>query len=414
MTSVRLFFLSAILAACPALAQTLSFQEALRAGESQSPRLSAQRYSVDAATELLGRATELPDPKLRFGVENLPVTGSDKWRFNGDFMTMRAIGVVQEFPNSDKRAARGLRSERQRDLEQASLAAQGAILRRDISLAWFDLYYALRAQGVMESLAGQFDAQAEAVAAGVARGRQGTAESYMLRGAAEQVRDRVIEQQRAVARARIALAVWVGDDANRPVGAPPEIAHLGQSPAVLLSRLPEHPQLRVLDERTQLARAETDLARSTKNPDWALQVGFSQREPAFSNMVSVMVMMDLPWQADRRQDRDIAARLSDVERVRAQYEELRRAAEADIRGWAADYDAAENRIRRFNGILLPLARDRTEAVLAAYRGGRGELGAVLEARRAGTETELTLISAEAQRARAWANLSFIYSTEGGR
>jgi outer membrane protein TolC len=58
--------------------------------------------------------------------------------------------------------------------------------------------------------------------------------------------------------------------------------------------------------------------------------------------------------------------------------------------------------------LLPLARDRSAAALAAYQGGRGDLGGVLEAERAVTETELGLNQVLADRAKAWANLNYLY------
>lgn len=409
MIAIRaLFFICTAAAAMSASAQSLTLEEAVRAGEAQSPRLLAQRHALDAATSLLGRAAELPDPRLRFGIENLPLTGPGNLRYDSDFMTMRSIGLVQDFPNADKRAARGARSERMRDAERALLGAQQAALRRDVALAWFDLHYAARARAIQGTLAEQLDAQAEAVAAGVARGRQGTAESFMLRGAAGQARDRETELDRAVERARIALAVWLGGDAQRPLAGPPDTTRPPQSLAALLERLQEHPRLQVVDRREQLAHSEADLARSTKKSDWSLQIGYAQREPAFSNMLSVMVMMDLPWQAAQRQDKDIAARLAEIHQVRAQREDVRRAAEGEIRGWHADFEAAARRVERFRTSLLPLARERIEAALAAYRGGRGELGAVLEARSAATETELALNEVEARRARAWANLNFIY------
>src|SRR5688572_23720779 len=105
------------LAAAPSFAQSLSLEEALKAGEAQSPRLAAQRSMISSASEQVGRAGELPDPKLKLGIENLPVTGPDAWHYGRDFMTMRQIGVAQEFPNSAKRSALNQRAERLRDVE---------------------------------------------------------------------------------------------------------------------------------------------------------------------------------------------------------------------------------------------------------------------------------------------------------
>ena len=55
----------------------LQFNEALQIAEQHSARLVAQDAAVAAVGEQVARATELPDPKLRFGIENLPVSDPD-------------------------------------------------------------------------------------------------------------------------------------------------------------------------------------------------------------------------------------------------------------------------------------------------------------------------------------------------
>lgn len=400
--------------AFPAAAQVLTLQEALQAGEAQAPRLAAQRAMVAAAGHQAARAAELPDPRLRFGIENLPVTGADRFRYDRDAMSMRSIGWMQEFPSASKRSARAERAGRARDLEQAVLAAERAALRREIALAWMDVHFAERTRAALDALADSFAAQTEAVAAGIARGIAGAADAFVLRGLLEQTRERILEQERAVERARIALAAFIGEEAKRPLGEPPDTATLALAPETLLGRLELHPRLRLYDERERLARAEIEVARAAKNPDWTLEVGYSQRRPAFDNMVSVMVGIELPWQAARRQDRDIAAKHAEAEQARALREEARRAQEAQIRGWLADHRSAGARLERFERALLPLARDRVAAALVAYRGARGELSGVLEARRALVETELAALAVAAERARAWANLAFQYPQEESR
>ena len=350
----------------------------------------------------------MPDPKLRLGLENLPVTGADRYRYDRDFMTMRSIGLMQEFPSGEKRRARNARAEAMHALERASNDLQRAVVRREVAQAWFEVHFAEKSLAALERLTQQFKLQIEAVAAGVARGRQVAAESYALRQAFEQANDRVIEQRRMLARARIQLGTWLAEDAQRPLGAAPGPLRAPPPTDELLARLAEHPLLRTLEEREGLARSEVALARSGRRSDWSLEVSFAQREPAFDNMVSVMLTMDLPWQTARRQDKDIASRLAEAEQVLAQREEARRQQVAELHGWRADFDAAQARVERAARILLPLARDRTAATRAAYQGGRGELGAVLEAERSHTETEAGLAQAELERARAWAALNYAY------
>jgi outer membrane protein TolC len=409
---MKYWMLVALMIHCGALAaQPLSLAEALRIGDAQSPRLAAQRQALTSAAEQARRADELPDPKLRLGIENLPVSGEDRFKTDRDSMTMRVIGLAQDFPNSAKRAARGQRAERSRSVEQATLSSQRAMLHRDVAAAWLDAHFAERGREALERLVATLASQSQLSAAALARGRQSAAESLMLRGALEQARDRVLEQERLISRARIALGVLLGDDAQRALAPPPDLARLEPSREALLQRLDEHAQLRVFDVRESLARAEVDLARASRNPDWGLEVAYGHRAPSFDNMLTVMVAIELPWRRSERQDRDVTAKLAELEQSRALREEARRMHAAEMRGYLADYDAASVRIARYREVLVPLARERYDAAFAAYRGGRGELNAVLDAGRAIADTELALVGVEAERGKAWASLAFLYTRE---
>jgi outer membrane protein TolC len=116
----------------------------------------------------------------------------------------------------------------------------------------------------------------------------------MLRGAVEQARDRVLDQERLVERTRYTLAALLGDDAKRALGTAPDFSQLHHPREALLGQLQDHPHLRVFDVREDLARAEVQLARASKRSDWSLEVGYGHRAPTFDNMLTVMVAIDLP------------------------------------------------------------------------------------------------------------------------
>jgi outer membrane protein TolC len=398
-------------AALAAGSPPLSLQEALLISEQRSARVSAQEAAVGAAAEQSARAAELPDPKLRFGIDNLPVTGSDAFDRTRDFMTMRRIGYMQDVPNAEKRRARGDRAQREQAVETANLTAQRTQLRQDVALAWLELYYAKHSLQALERLRQAFQVEADTTGPAVASGRMTPAMAIGARAAAETVQDRILDQQRSVARAHARFAALVGDAADRPLGPPPDINALAHSPTALLSGIEAHPDQRVFAQREALAQSEVALAASTRKPDWGWEVSFGQREPRFSNMVSIMVSMDLPLWRGARQDRDVAARMKQLEQARAQREDARRTHEADVRMLVADWTYAGERAARFGKTILPLTRERADLALAAYRGGRGELSSVLEARRAETEVELLRLGAELERARAWARLNYLFDHE---
>src|SRR5689334_12053917 len=183
---LRIFFqLTAIVCVCAtaraADPRPLGFGEALQLGEQRSARISAQEAAVGAVSEQVARAGELPDPKIRFGLDNVPVSNPDAFTLNRDFMTMRRIGYMQDMPNADKRRARGDRAQHEQAVEVANLAAQRVQLRQDTALAWLELYYAERGLQALEQLQSALQLEADTTSPAVAGGRMTPAAAMAAR-----------------------------------------------------------------------------------------------------------------------------------------------------------------------------------------------------------------------------------------
>jgi outer membrane protein TolC len=217
-----------------------------------------------------------------------------------------------------------------------------------------------------------------------------------------------------LAKARIQLARYVGEAAERPHAPPPDTGKLSSSAETMLTSLDRHPTLAVYDARESLARSEIELAKSGKRPDWAVELLYGQRAPAFSNMITLMFSVDLPVFAKNRQDRDVAAQIAQLEKLDAEREDARRTYASMVRSELVDWETWNRRVERYDEVLLPLAEERVKAALAAYRGGRIDLGAVLMARKAEAEVRLARHDALLERGRAWATLNFLAHEEGGR
>ena len=64
------------------------------------------------------------------GINNLPINGPDSFSLTRDFMTMRSIGVMQQFTRGDKREARAARFDREAEAAQAGRTSALANLQR--------------------------------------------------------------------------------------------------------------------------------------------------------------------------------------------------------------------------------------------------------------------------------------------
>ncbi|HEX9391718.1 MAG TPA: TolC family protein [Usitatibacteraceae bacterium] len=402
-----LFIFIFLFCAAAAGAAPLSLADAQRLAAANAPQLEAQAAGVRAAQQASIGATEQADPKLIAGIDNLPADGADRFNVTRDFMTMRKIGFMQEFTRDEKLKLRGARAEAEVRKEEAALSLATVNLQRDVALAWIERYFAEQQRALLVEMSRETELQISAANAALAGGKGMASDTFNARLANAQLDDRVIDSERLIARAEANLGRWIGAAARQPLDAPPAFDQLSHPHRALTADLDNHPHLAMYAPLEAMAQSEMRLAQAARHPDWSLEVAYQQRGPAFSNMVSIGVRIDLPIFQSRRQDPAIAAKSAQLEQIRAQAEDAKRAHAADIEAMLADWNAANKRIDRYASDLLPLAHERSEAALAAYRGGRGDLTPVLEARRLEIETRMNQLTAQAEQARAWANLNFL-------
>lgn len=386
----------------------LTLVEAQRLASIEAPTLAAQRAAVDAARQLVLPAGEQADPKLILGIDNLPVEGADRFSVSRDFMTMRRIGVMQDMTRSDKRVLRGERALADVRREEVMLTLTEVNLRRDVALAWIEVYFADRQLTLLKALDQETRLQVTAAEAAFAGGKSTGSEPFAARQSLLQLADREIDVERMAARARAGLARWVGSAAQQPLADPPAFDQLAPQHRDVIGHLDQLPHLAQYGPLQDAANTDVKLAQAAKQPDWSWEVTYAQRGSAYGNMVSFGVRMDLPLFQSRRQDPAVAAKAAQAELVRAQAESARREHEAEIKALLVDWHAAKRRLDRYANELLPLARERSTLVLAAYRGGKGDLMPVIDARKAEIDARLAQLQAEQEQARAWAQLNFLF------
>lgn len=387
----------------------LSLEAALRLAEQRSYALLAQDAAASAARDQAVAARQLPDPTLRLSINNLPIEGANRFNVASEPMTLRSVGVAQTFTREDKRLARSARYGREAEAAEAMRAAQLVALRRSTALAWLDRHYQ---QQLVELLGRQRDEaalQIEAAEAAYRAGQGAQADVFLARSGVARIEDRIREAQALVANAITTLERWVGDRAAAPLGEAPPLTRTRFEDAVpaLEARIDRHPDIALMASKEAVALAEAEVARRARRSDWSVDLSYSQRGAAFGNMVSIGVSIPLQWDQPRRQDRELAASLARAEQVRSEREEAQRERVAEAQRWRATWRSNLTRLDDYERSLIPLAAERTQAALAAYRGGRAPLSGVLEARRMEIDTRSERLRIEMQTAVLWAQLEFL-------
>ena len=373
----------------------LSFDETTRLARDQAPALQAQRNALDGAQAVLPAAATLPDPRLIVGLDNLPVTGADRFSTTADFMTMQRIGLMQEVPNAAKREARTAGAQARIERERALLAVTELTVRRYAALAWLAVYYAEDRAAQLSGLERENRLLQDTLDARITSGQALPAERTMSRIDALMIADRRDDALRDVERARASLRRWVGARAAEPLeGGPPA---LQVSAEQLRADLHRHAELAPYDAMQAMARAEAREADAEQRGDWGWELVYSRR-PQYGDMMSFQLVFDLPWDRERRQQPQLISKQREVARIESERADtLRRHAE-EIDAQLAELKALDAQHARLERQALALNSERVALTLASYQAGRGDLGAVLVARREAVETRLRLIDLDAQRA----------------
>jgi outer membrane protein TolC len=398
--------LAASVLASPSFAGALTLDEALRLAENNAPSLTAQDAKIQAASSAAIPAGELPDPKLLLGVQNYPVGGPDRWSIDQDFMTMQMVGVRQEMPNGDKRKARIEVADAAVDRAAAERRVERLNVRQSTALAWISSYSVERKDALFQDFYKENRLLTEAVRAQIAGGRAQPADAVTPRQEAAQLEEQQDELIRQRTQARAALKRWIGPAANdKPAGSLPQWPVDTSS---YTHKLQHHPELAAFAPMTREAQAKVREAVSEKRSDWSWEVDYQHRGREFGDMVSVQFSWDLPLFPDARQNPRIAAKQAELSQLEAEREALSREHTQQLESELADYERLNRAVQRNQQSLLPLAREKVELSMASYRAGKGDLNAVVAARRELIEARLKQIDVEEQRALTSARLYFAY------
>jgi outer membrane protein, heavy metal efflux system len=389
-----------------AYSEPLTFEAALTLAEQSSSDIAAQTARVDAAMSASVAAGALPDPRLEVGIENLPVSGADQFRFNRDSMTMQKVGFLQEVPNAAVRRAE--KAEASALIEQAEAQKRVRVLavRESAALAWLNRYYIERRIALFDDLSRENQLFAQVVEAQLAGGRALPADSVAPKEEAADLADRLDALHAESLKSKAALRRLLGEPGAAPLAGEPPPPQIDAEH--FRTHVHTHPELEAYAPVIAGAQAAVHEAEAAKRPGWSVEVSYGRRAPEYSDMASVQFTWALPFFAGTRQDPLIAARSHELTRLESERDDMLRDHTEALDGELADYELATRQLARAREVRLPLAQQKVNYQLASYQGSKGDLAAVLQARRELIDARLMEITYEGQRATAAARITFSY------
>jgi len=395
-------FRTAALAAAmlPALAAAapLTLDQAIDLAVQRSAAVQAAQAGARGAAEATHAAGQLPDPMLSVGIDNLPLSGADRFSTARDPMTMKRLGISQEWLSSGKRQARRAAAQAQTDREASMALAAAADARLQAAWAFIDAYYAGQALRLGTVNERQAQEALETARARLAAAAANGPEVLALASAHGLAADEAAELRQLQAAAQIALLRWAGVQPEDL--APPALPTVTEPEFVAA-----HPAVVAARRDLELSSREAAVTRTMRTPNWTWALSYGQRS-GHPDMVSFGVSIPLPVAPSQRQDRETAASLALVDKSEAALAEATRAASAEYQTLSGDARRLADRIMRYESAVVVPAQQRTAAALASYRANQGTLTALFEARHASLEAQRKLLALQRERARTEAQLAF--------
>lgn len=396
---------AALLPGHGAVAEPLSLDRAVQLAVQRSEMARAARAGALGAEQMAVAAGQQPDPMLTFGVDNLPATGTSRFNPNAEDMTMKRIGITQEWVAADKRAAREAVAQAMAARESSLERVAAADARLQTAMAYVEAFYAAEALELTTLNERHAREELEAGKGRLATMPGSSAQVLALASALGAAEDESADVRQRQDASAISLQRWTGQPAGELSA--PRLAIVPTLDAFAAA----HPVVVAQQRNIEVARQEALVARLARRPNWSYELSYGQRQGR-PDLISFGVSIPLTVAPAERQDRETAAKQALVDKAEAELEEARRAAVSEYAALVNDTRRLEERIERFQASVLTPLRQRTATTLAAYRSNQASLAMLFEARHAEVEAQRKALDLQRDLARAQAQLVFKPISQG--
>lgn len=387
--------------------EPLTLAEAIQLATQNQPLLQSLDDAAASSRQAAIAEGQLPDPKVKLGVINLPVTTSDALRYNRDDMTMVNVGISQDMIPRKKREVASNRMLAEADQFQTEQIATARTIERDVALAWLDVFEAQRKSELYQQIINEWTAERKVLAAGISSGGAKLTEVIRMDTEISMTNEKRIYAERDESKARAALARWIGKASLRSISSELPVMTNSSSHETAQTEIEKHPLLRNAVQSEKVAQLDVDRAQANLERNWGWEVGYGKRFNDRSDMLSFQVSIDLQLDRPNRQDRRIAEKIVLVEKAQKLTEDKRRELSQDLKDALAEAQAAEARENLHLISLIPLSKARLSIAQAGYAAGENILTEVWEARRSVIQIRLDHWTILTDRQRAAVKIGYL-------
>ncbi|WP_292956908.1 MULTISPECIES: TolC family protein [unclassified Neptuniibacter] len=380
----------------------------------------SNRYSENAMRADAIASGELPDPKMRVALANLPI---DSFDFNQENMTQLQLGLSQQFPRGNSLEVRQQQLNLMADLKPLERQNRRALIKKQVSQLWLQLHQTQEQLVLLKRYRYIFD---ELIAVSRGNYRSGKIQRFELLDAELQLTrfdDRVAALIQRKAQLKRGLSEWLSAESQTlsdqlPTSLPElafllSIAELEQD-HLLNHALLNHPVLRQVDQTIAIREKGIELADEAYKPGFKVDANYGYRDEMESGVnrddfFSMSVTFDLPIFPEKRQDAKRNAAINQREAAKEQRLLKLRSFKAQLEAELADLNGINQRIKIYDQQFLHKLSHKRKAAIKAYSSADAGYKDVSAAAMSELETKLVHIELLHRRALTEIKINYLLS-----
>ncbi len=378
-------------------ASGLRLNEVERLALREDPSVEVLKANRMALDELSVAAEQLPDPLLKLGMMSLP---TDTFNLGQEAMTQVQLGLIQKFPRGHTRALSAQQIRQRSEGLHESVVEQKLRILLDVREQFLETIKQQHLLAINAEAIRVFSELADVTQDYYATGKVNQGDVFQASVEVAKVEERAQRILQEEDRARARLATWVGEMAYQDLAQDWPALETPSSDAVIQENLKNHPRILALNKNIAASETGVELARQKYKPEFSLDVSYGARSgtgpdgTSRPDLLSAMVVMDLPLFHKNRQDRVTAASIAQSSAAMFTRDDVYRRMLREIDLHASTLNRQQNRFSLYNTILVPESEASSVASFEAYQSSVGDLTTLLRAQI--TEFELRLEQARLQ------------------
>jgi cobalt-zinc-cadmium efflux system outer membrane protein len=349
---------------------------------------------VDGLREDVSVAGSLNDPRVGFGLANIPV---DTFKFDRQPMTQKQLFIAQKIPWFGKRGLRSQRAATKVTRQEAMLSGKRLMIARMIASAYYDLGFVNSSQEINGRL---FDLVSQLLKVSETRYATGRGLQQDVFHAQVEL-SKLLDDRIVLDKRRRVLEDRINELLNRNQFTPVEPPDIRDEPKIVLSvevlndqALKHNPQLQLRNAEIRQAWLDIELARKDYRPDVDFKVAYGQRDSSdkgadWVDFASASVVMNIPLWHKTRQDKKLSATQARHRSATTAYESVVSALPHRIDALIKEIEATGESYRLLEDVLMVQAAQWSQSSLSAYEVGRLEFSSMVTAQLRLLRVELT-------------------------